>query len=114
MDRLMVQVVFERRHLPYSISAFLVTMNPASPRHVAMRCGVVAMQVVVNKHTQTLVIVTQERIGAGLATYAQSFARGLERQRQHSYRLESLCVFSQGSVVRDQRNVETQLQSDWT
>ena len=89
----MVQVIFKRSDLTHGIAAFLVTMNPVGPRHVPVSRGVVAMQVIVNEYTQTIMIVTQERICSSVAAYAQSFACGFDWQWKHSDGLQRLCVF---------------------
>src|SRR5437868_11447382 len=89
-------------------------MNSACPQDVTVSGRISTAQVVVNEHTQTFVVVTQKRVGACLATYSQRFPRGGDRQRQHGNGLKCLCVLGQCTVVRDQWNIESQLQCDRT
>src|ERR1044071_8670778 len=112
MNRLMVQIVFDRINLPYYISAVLVAMDPSRPRKVSVSGCVSAAKMIVNKYTQAFVVVTQERVGVCFTTDSQCFARGCDRQRQDGNGLECLCVFGQRAVVRDQRNIKAQFQSD--
>ena len=114
MDRFVVQIVFERADLLHCVSAFFVTMNSAGPRDVSVSRGVVAAQVIVNEHAQAFMIVTQQRISTSFATDSQRLTRGRKWQRQHRDGLKCLGMFCQRAVVRDQRNIESQLQRDRT
>src|SRR5215203_664383 len=86
-------------------------MNSTRPAHVLVSRGIFTANVIVNEYTQAFMIVTQERVCASFATDSQRFTRGSEWQRQHSNSLKCGCMFGQRSVVRDQRHIETQLQS---
>ncbi len=114
MDRLMVQVVFERTHLLYCVSTLFVTMNSAGPREVAVRRRVVRLQVIVNEYTKAFMIVTQQRISISITTDSQRLTRGRKWQWQNGDGLKCLRMFCQCAVVRDERNIKSQLQRDWT
>src|SRR5687768_4915656 len=79
-----------------------------------MRRRVVRVQVIVNKYAQAFIIVTQQRISTSVATDSQSLTRGRKWQRQHRHRLKCFGMFCECAVVRDERNIKTQLQCDRT
>jgi len=112
MDRIVVQVFFERLDLPHRALSFVFAVDAPRPGDVLVNCRVVAAQMIVNEHSQTFMIVTQQCVGAGRAPDLQRMLCGFERQRQHGNCLQRLGVLRQSSVVRDERNVESQVQSD--
>jgi hypothetical protein len=55
--------------------------------------------VIVNEHSQAFVIVTQQRVGIGLATHSQRLACSRNWQRQNGNGLQGRGMFGQRSVM---------------
>jgi hypothetical protein len=69
---------------------------------------------IVDEHSQAFMIVTQQCVRTCFTPDSQRFARGCERQRQYRHCLKRSRVFRQSAVVRNQGDVEAQLERDWS
>jgi len=81
MDRIVVQVIFERRDVLHGVRPFFFAMNSSRPGDVFVSRGIATAKVVVNEHAETFVIVTQQRIGLDSTSDLQRLTCCLDRQR---------------------------------
>src|SRR3954467_7848199 len=99
MDRIVVQIVFETCNLLHGVSAFFIAVNSPGPRDVLVSRSITTTNMIVNKHAEPFVIVTQQRVGASLSSNLQRLTCGSDWQRQHANGLQCRSVFGQCSVM---------------
>ena len=110
MQRVVVEVRFERLDLPDGRGR-LLAHHAARPLDVLGERGVAGADVVVDEESRPDVVVADERVGAVLPSYAHDRARGLDRHQHGRDRFERVRVLGERAVVRDDRHVQPEFQS---
>src|SRR5689334_13855573 len=89
-----------------------MAMNSSRPAQIFSQGPIVAADMIINQQSRAVGIVTHQHIAPGAAPDAQDFAGSLQRQQDRGYRFECLHMFCQSAVVRNQWEIQTDLQSD--